>query len=140
MFLAFYPLIIFIEIFVWLILVLLSSTHLVNIPCVTLTQESLYSNNTWIDSLYFIHDERKKNNIFNILYCFCKQDIIHLTRQNVYMMISIIKVALMQIWKSFSVFVFIWKYVEDFTLKHVLPFEICVREICEKFVYNIEKQ
>ena len=24
-------------------------------------------------------------------------------------------------------------YVEDFTLKHLVPFEICAREICEKF-------
>ena len=26
-------------------------------------------------------------------------------------------------------------YVEDFA-KHLLPFEICAREICEKFVYK----
>ena len=25
-------------------------------------------------------------------------------------------------------------YVEDFTLKRLLPFEICARKICEKFV------
>ena len=44
---------------------------------------------------------------------------------------------LMQIWKSASISVFIWKqYVEDFTLKHLLLFEICAREICEKFVYK----
>ena len=41
-----------------------------------------------------------------------------------------------QIWKSANIFVFIWKYVEDFTLKHFLLFEICAREICEKFVYK----
>ena len=28
------------------------------------------------------------------------------------------------------------KYVEDFTLKHFLLFEICAREILEKFVYK----
>ena len=28
------------------------------------------------------------------------------------------------------------KYVEDFTLKHLSLFEICAREICEKFVYK----
>ena len=33
-------------------------------------------------------------------------------------------------------FVFIWKYVEDFTLKHLLALEICARETCEKFVYK----
>ena len=34
-------------------------------------------------------------------------------------------------------FVFIRKqYVEDFTLKHLLLFEICAREIYEKFVYK----
>ena len=28
------------------------------------------------------------------------------------------------------------KYVEDFTLKHLLLFEICACEICEKFGYK----
>ena len=43
----------------------------------------------------------------------------------------------MQIWKSAYIFIFIWKqYVEDFTLKHLLLFEICGREICETFVYK----
>ena len=31
-------------------------------------------------------------------------------------------------------------YVEDFTLKHLLLFEICAREIYEKFVYKHSKQ
>ena len=48
-----------------------------------------------------------------------------------------IKGTLMQIWKSANIVVFIWKwYVEDFTLKHHLLFEICAREICEMFVYK----
>ena len=43
----------------------------------------------------------------------------------------------MQIWKSVNIFVFIWKkYVEDFTLKHLLLFEICAPEVCEKFIYK----
>ena len=43
----------------------------------------------------------------------------------------------MQIWKAANIFVFKWKwYVEDFTLKNLLLFEICAREICEKFVYK----
>ena len=43
----------------------------------------------------------------------------------------------MQIWKYAYIFVFISKkYVEDFTLKHLLLFEICTGEICEKFVYK----
>ena len=42
----------------------------------------------------------------------------------------------MYIWKSADIFVFIWKYVEDFTLKHLLLFEICAREISGKFVYK----
>ena len=47
------------------------------------------------------------------------------------------KGTLMQIWKSANIFVFIWKwYVEDFTSKHLLLFEICAYEICEKFVYK----
>ena len=55
---------------------------------------------------------------------------------NVFLM-SLIKGTLMQIWKSSNIPVFIWKkYVEDFTFKHLLLFEICAREICEKFVYK----
>ena len=46
------------------------------------------------------------------------------------------KGTLMQIRKSANFVVFIWKYVEDFTFKHLLLFEICTREICEKFVYK----
>ena len=42
----------------------------------------------------------------------------------------------MQIWKSANIFVFIEKYVEDFTLKHLILFEICAREISAKFVYK----
>ena len=38
----------------------------------------------------------------------------------------------MQIWKSTHIFVFIWKkYVESFTLKHLLLFEIYARKICD---------
>ena len=42
------------------------------------------------------------------------------------------KGTLMQIWKSAIIFIFIWKYVEDFTLKDLLLCEICAREICQK--------
>ena len=42
----------------------------------------------------------------------------------------------MQILKSADIFVFIAEYVEDSTLKHLLHFEICEREIYEKFVYK----
>ena len=43
----------------------------------------------------------------------------------------------MQIWKSTNISLFIWKkYVEDFTFKRLLLFEICPRQICEKFVYK----
>ena len=43
----------------------------------------------------------------------------------------------MQVRKSVNIFVFTWKfYVENFTLKNVLLFEICAREIREKFVYK----
>ena len=31
------------------------------------------------------------------------------------------------------------KNAEDFTLKHLLLFEICARETCEKFVYKHSK-
>ena len=50
----------------------------------------------------------------------------------------VLKGTLMQIWKSTNISVFIWKkkYVEDFTFEHLLLFEICAREICEKFVYK----
>ena len=48
-----------------------------------------------------------------------------------------VKGTLMQIWKSPHVFVFICKlYVEDFTLKHFLLFEICAPEVWKKFVYK----
>ena len=47
------------------------------------------------------------------------------------------KDTLMQIWKSAHIFVYIWKhYVQNFTLKHLLLFEICTRAICEKIVYK----
>ena len=39
----------------------------------------------------------------------------------------------MQIWKSANIFVY---YVEDFTLKQLLLFEIYAREVCEKLVYK----
>ena len=42
----------------------------------------------------------------------------------------------MKIWKSANIFVFPWKYYEDFTSKNFLRFEICAGEICEKFVYK----
>ena len=46
----------------------------------------------------------------------------------------------MEIWKSANIFVFILKnYVENFTLKHLLLFETCPREICETFVYEHSK-
>ena len=44
------------------------------------------------------------------------------------------KGTLMQIEKSVSIFLSIWKYAEDFTLRHLLFFEICARETREKFV------
>ena len=48
-----------------------------------------------------------------------------------------IKGTLMEIWKSANIFVFIWKrYVEEFTLKYLLLFEICACEICENFVHK----
>ena len=49
--------------------------------------------------------------------------------------IYLFKGTLMQIWKFANIFFFIRKqYVEEFTLKHLLLFEICAGEICEKFV------
>ena len=43
----------------------------------------------------------------------------------------------MQIWKSTNIFVFILKkYVKDFTVKHLLIFQISAREIFQKFVYK----
>ena len=43
----------------------------------------------------------------------------------------------MQIWESANIFIFIRKsYVEDFTLKHLLLFEICALKLFEKFVYK----
>ena len=42
----------------------------------------------------------------------------------------------MKILEFANIFVFIWKYVEDFTSKHLLLFEIYASEMCEKFVYK----
>ena len=40
-------------------------------------------------------------------------------------------------WWYLNIFVLILKqYVEDVTIKYLLLFEICEREICEKFVYK----
>ena len=48
-----------------------------------------------------------------------------------------LKGTLAQIWKSANIFAFTWKYyVEDFTLKHFLRFDISALKICEKFVYK----
>ena len=49
----------------------------------------------------------------------------------------VFKGTLIQIWKSASIFVFIWKQrIEDFTLKHLSLFKIYARENCEKFFYK----
>ena len=42
----------------------------------------------------------------------------------------------MQIRKSAKIFVLHENNVEDFTLKHLLLFEICACEVCEKCVYK----
>ena len=43
----------------------------------------------------------------------------------------------MQIWKSANIFIFAWKqYDGDLTLKRLLRFEICAREIYEKFTHK----
>ena len=52
------------------------------------------------------------------------------------MKLLILKGTLMQIWKSANALSSYEIYVEDFTLKDLLLFEICAREICEKFVYK----
>ena len=50
---------------------------------------------------------------------------------------TVVKGTLTHIWKSANMFVLIQKqYVEDFTLKHLLLFEICAREIYEIFIYK----
>ena len=47
----------------------------------------------------------------------------------------------MQIWNSANIIVFAWKwYVENFTLKNLLLFEIYAREICKKFVYKQKQE
>ena len=55
-------------------------------------------------------------------------------------LLKLFKGTLIQIWKSANIFFFIWKYVEDFTLKQLLLFETCTRETCEKFVYKHSKR
>ena len=46
----------------------------------------------------------------------------------------------MQIIKSVNLFIFISKYVEDFTLKYLLSFEICAREVCKILFTKFQKQ
>ena len=49
----------------------------------------------------------------------------------------IFKGTIMQILKSATIFVFMWKwYVVDFMFQHLLLSGTCVREICEKFFYK----
>ena len=65
-----------------------------------------------------------------------KKQIIALNK-NFVIVVNFVKGTLMQIWKSADIFVFMLKkYAEDFTFKHLLLFEICAREICEKCVYK----
>ena len=45
----------------------------------------------------------------------------------------------MQILKSANIFPFTRKYMEYATLRCLLHFEVCTREICEKFVYKHPK-
>ena len=46
----------------------------------------------------------------------------------------------MQISKSVNIFVFIWKsFVEDFTIKHLLFFQICAHEVYEDLFTNIQE-
>ena len=59
------------------------------------------------------------------------------TSFNIFSLFSFFKGTLIQISKSANVFAFMWKeYVEDFTLKHLILFEIMARKVCEKFVYK----
>ena len=47
------------------------------------------------------------------------------------------KGTLTQIWKSANIFLFIWKqYVQDLTLKHLLLFVTCAREIYEVYKHS----
>ena len=48
-----------------------------------------------------------------------------------------VKGTLIQIWKSANIFCLHMKVIcWRFALKHLLLFEICTRDICEKFVYK----
>ena len=95
---------------------------------------------TELESLFnLVHWKRSRSNCPKV---FCKNFLTDCTsiqtNYNLKFWIHLIlKGTLKQIWKSANVFVFIWKlYAEDFTLKHLLLFEICTRKICEKFVYK----
>ena len=46
------------------------------------------------------------------------------------------KGTLMQVWKAANNFAFKWKWYVDFALKHLLRFQICVREISKRFVHK----
>ena len=73
-------------------------------------------------------------NVFTLLKCNCYNNY---NKQAIVKKLSLFRGTLMQIRKSANIFFFIWKqYVEDFTLKHLLFFETCAREIRKKFVYK----
>ena len=79
-----------------------------------------------------------KNSRSRLVYFFCRLPVPKFGDffQYMHVCINLFK-NLLKIWKSANIFVFIWKYcIEDFTLKRLLLFEICEREIREKFVYK----
>ena len=95
-----------------------------------------------MERVYFLHDLLNKKGKMPCIGFFLNWSNIlrkcdFVTKLQLALLPFLLKDTLMQIWKSQNIFVFILKYnVEDFTLKHLLLFEICVREICEKFVYK----
>ena len=75
--------------------------------------------------------------LLNNVISFWSYFVLSVTLRSLWWVALNVKGTLMQIWKSANIFVFRWKwYVEDFTVKHLLLFEICSREICGKFVYK----
>ena len=89
-----------------------------------------YSKFLNFDEIFYCGMTRLRNTIMNV--CgLCQY--VKVVKPKKVLRRSFFKASLMQIWKSANIFVFIWKYVEDFTPKHLL---ICALEICGKFVYK----
>ena len=85
----------------------------------------------WLSNIY------KSENLPNLANEISKSFFVVIRPRLMNFILPVLKITLIQIWKFASIFVFTWrKYAENFILKHLLLFEICARQIYERFVYK----